>query len=286
VITPKLLVRRAAAKWYWLILTASVLLFTYFIHLFHYYSDEAIGFNPMSYIRRIFDNMFSVLAVVFTSTVMALWVYYTRLVLRQREEQEQHLKAELSFLRSQINPHFLFNSLNSIYSLALSKSENTPEAVVKLSGLMRFVLYESAGQFIPLQSELGYITDYVELQKLRTAENVNIRCDITGSPANLAIAPMLLITFIENAFKHGPGYTRRGFILIQISVNRKTLNLHVENTAYQGKPAENPGIGLGNVIRRLDILYNGNYSLNHKTENDIFTVDLRLELNEIKNPDS
>jgi sensor histidine kinase YesM len=149
---------------------------------------------------------------------------------KQRKDMEnQKLGAELSLLKSQINPHFFFNTLNSIYSLAIIKSDRTPEAVLKLSEIMRYIIYDTERKLVPLSKEIEYIANYIELQRLRLPEDVKIKFKTDLGEGESVIEPLLLLPFVENAFKHGVDIEKGGKILIQISLRGNELRLHVEN---------------------------------------------------------
>jgi two-component system, LytTR family, sensor kinase len=199
---------------------------------------------------------------------------------KQRKEMEtQKLAAELSFLKSQINPHFFFNTLNSIYSLAISKSDKTPEAIIKLSELMRFIIYESEKDMVPLRRELEYINNYVELQKLRLMSNISVRYHVEGDINHKRIEPLLLLPFIENAFKHGIDATKNCVIGIKVKISVTDLMLIVENPVV--KPSmkedrENPGIGLANSKKRLELIYGEKHTLNISQTGNIFKIELNI----------
>jgi hypothetical protein len=147
--------------------------------------------------------------------------------------ENERLNAELNFLKLQINPHFLFNTLNSIYSQAHFRSEQTEHSILKFSRIMRYVLYDSAAEKICLSQDLDYISNYIDLQQLRLSKNITIQYQVTGQVAGLSIAPLLLITFIENAFKHGISYTAPSEIKIAIAVTGRELSLTVGNAITQ-----------------------------------------------------
>lgn len=196
--------------------------------------------------------------------------------------ENERLNAELNFLKLQINPHFLFNTLNSIYSQAHLKSEQTEYSILKFSQIMRYVLYDSTAEKIPLTRDLEYIRNYIDLQKLRISRNITIQYDVTGVTNDLLIAPLLLITFIENAFKHGISYSSPSAIDIRISVTGKDLTLTVGNTIIR-KPAGQEevaagGVGLVNARRRLDVLYPNRYLLDISDNNSIYVVNLKITL--------
>ena len=196
--------------------------------------------------------------------------------------ENERLNAELNFLKLQINPHFLFNTLNSIYSQAHLKSEQTEYSILKFSQIMRYVLYDSTTEKIPLKRDLEYIRNYIDLQKLRISKNITIQYEVTGVTSDLLIAPLLLITFIENAFKHGISYSSPSAIDIKIGVTGTDLTLTVGNTIIpKSEPAGEStggGVGLVNARRRLDVLYPGRYLLDISDNSSIYVVNLKITL--------
>lgn len=196
--------------------------------------------------------------------------------------ENERLNAELNFLKLQINPHFLFNTLNSIYSQAHLKSEQTEYSILKFSQIMRYVLYDSTTEKIPLTRDLEYIRNYIDLQKLRISKNITIQYEVSGVTNDLLIAPLLLITFIENAFKHGISYSSPSAIDIKIGVTGTDITLTVGNTIIRrplatGEPGGG-GVGLVNARRRLDVLYPGRYLLDISDNNSIYVVNLKITL--------
>ena len=192
--------------------------------------------------------------------------------------ENERLNAELNFLKLQINPHFLFNTLNSIYSQAHFRSEQTEHSILKFSRIMRYVLYDSAAEKIALSQDLEYISNYIDLQQLRLSKNITIQYQVTGQVAGLSIAPLLLITFIENAFKHGISYTAPSEIKIAIAVTGSALSLTVENAITQLNRGSTGGVGLINARRRLDVLYPNRHLLNVVENNHLYIVNLKIEL--------
>ena len=210
-----------------------------------------------------------------------------------RERQEllmQNMQSELRFLRSQINPHFLFNTLNNLYALTLKKSELAPEIVLKLSEMMRYMLYESNEKEVPLANEIAYLRNYLDLEKFRKTQDFSINFRVEGSPENKKIVPLLFIPFIENAFKHGLSqHTSHGFIDILLRIENNRLYFRVENSKgnspasqtqlpQQRSKSKSGGIGLANVRRRLELLYPKKHKLKIQDKKDIFVVDLQLTL--------
>jgi len=230
--------------------------------------------------------VFLILAVSTSLAVTEQWYHDEK---KRKENETQRLSAELALLRSQINPHFFFNTLNSIYSLASKKSDLTTEAILKLSALMRYIIYDSMKEMVPLQKELDYISNFVELQKLRLHKNVSVVYTIDGIVNDKWIEPMLLLPFVENAFKHGIDYSKPCRITIRIVVIGMKLQMNVENPLVevnQNTPQEISGIGLINTTKRLDLLYPGKYTLlidkadKQEKGEDKFRVWLSLNLKE------
>jgi len=223
-------------------------------------------------------TVFTSLVFLFLSIVLQIttdWFLNERV---QRELENQRLSAELSFLKSQINPHFLFNSLNSIYSLAYQRSETTPEAILKLSEIMRYMLYECNDNRVSLSKELQYLHNYIDLQKIRFGKKSYIDFKVTGHVDGQKIVPLLLIAFIENAFKHGVVSDPLAPIHLLIEVDDDHLHFYIQNKKHNNNRDAMGGIGLNNVKRRLDLLYPGKYSLVINDEEQTYTSELALVL--------
>jgi len=189
-----------------------------------------------------------------------------------------NLNAEVNFLKSQINPHFLFNTLNSIYSQAHNKSEHTEYSILKLSELLRYVLYETGEERVPLERDIQYINNYIDLQRIRLSSKITLRYTINGNLSGNTIAPLMLITFIENAFKHGISYTQPSVINIDITVFEKTLTLTVSNPVVKNDIFTQGGLGLKNVTRRLELLYPGKHNLTISQTDNQYLVNLKIDL--------
>jgi LytS/YehU family sensor histidine kinase len=197
----------------------------------------------------------------------------------QQTEREKSL-AELSFLRAQINPHFLFNTLNGIYMMAVKQSAETPGAVHKLSSIMRYSLLEAVNEKVDLDKEIQYINDYIELQKLRLGKNVTVKTSFTGDFTDKRIVPMLFISFVENAFKYGTSTEEACEIDITIKVFRKELEFSISNKVL-GKDAKvegESGIGISNTKQRLNHFYPTKHALNIQEQENRFEVNLKLNL--------
>jgi LytS/YehU family sensor histidine kinase len=203
---------------------------------------------------------------------------------KQRKELEnERLNAELSFLKSQVNPHFLFNTLNSIYSLANRKSEKSADAIVKLSNILRYMLYDTDNKMVYLKDEIQYLTDYIDLQKLRLYDNTHISFTIKGDIESKQIAPMLLVPFVENAFKHGIDNISDCYIDILLKVENSVLIFNVENSipfASESAKDKSPGIGLNNVKRRLKLVYPDSHFLLIDQTIDSYSIKLNITLSD------
>jgi LytS/YehU family sensor histidine kinase len=189
--------------------------------------------------------------------------------------------AELSYLKSQINPHFLFNTFNTIYSLAIKESaDDTANGMLKLSGMMRYVVTESSSDFVPLQKELNYIHDYIDLQRLRLDKGVKLTYSLLGDAEDKQIAPLLLIPFIENAFKHGVNPDENSEITIQINIIEHELHLLVMNNKVRVNHTQNEqlGFGIDNTKTRLKLLYPSAHQLEILDTNNQYTVNLQISL--------
>lgn len=185
---------------------------------------------------------------------------------------------ELQFLKSQLNPHFLFNSLNNIYSLAYQKSDKTADAILKLSELMRYMIYESNDSSVDLSKEVDYVQSYVQLQRLRFKDGASVEVNINGEIDGQKIIPLILISFVENAFKHGVANDPTDPIKINISANTQILHFSVTNKKNKTNKDAIGGVGLNNVERRLQLLYPDRYKLNVVNSATHYTTELMLDL--------
>ena len=233
---------------------------------------------PIGFWQYLLSSAFTSIIFVFLSTVLRFTVDWFLNERVQRDLENQRLTAELSFLKSQINPHFLFNSLNSIYSLAYQKSDTTPEAILKLSEIMRYMLYECNDNKVELTKELQYLQNYIDLQKIRFGNKAFINFEVNGEVTDQSIVPLLLISFIENAFKHGVANDPISPILLKINLSDGRLYFFVQNKKHTHNRDASGGIGLINVKRRLDLLYPNKYNLEIRDEADTYTVQLSLVL--------
>ncbi|MCU4158106.1 histidine kinase [Carboxylicivirga sp. A043] len=225
----------------------------------------------------------SFIAMLFISTLF--WIYSDS---RQRKQHElslvnQNLVNEMKFLKSQMNPHFLFNALNNIYSLSMLHSIKTPEMVLKLSAMLRYVLYESEDVKVKLGKEVDYIKNFIEFQRIKIEGIPNIHIDIDRADRMKMIEPMLLIPFVENSFKHSKiEDTERGWISMTLTTSENEIYFEVSNSVPSKKMAadKNSGIGVENVKRRLQYLYPGHHSVDIQMDEKQYNLHLKITTNE------
>lgn len=270
---------------YFIIVLFALLAILLLPELMHHYSHEAVHLKP-PHLHHDIGRKHSPPMIFKLRTGMAMfslaWALSFLLSLTKRLEASEKMKqkAELANLKSQVNPHFLFNSLNTIYALAISQSEQAGDAVLKLSGIMRFVLMESEKESISLSKEIEYLQDYIALQKLRLGEEFVVHFTIKIEDENTQIAPLLFIPLVENAFKHGVSQEDIHPIEISLSVKNKELtfttsNKKVNKTFINDYPG---GLGLENLRQRLMHLYPNHFILDVTENNDFYNVKLNLHL--------
>jgi LytS/YehU family sensor histidine kinase len=252
-------------------------LFVVFLNLLNLVPMEG---HKREFQQLFFFALFSFLFFWAMSTVY--WFVADKIRTEQmiKEKENENLKTELSFLRSQVSPHFLFNVLNNMVAMARLKSDLLEPSLIRLSGLMRYMLYESDDASVTLLRETEYVNSYIELQKIRYAKSLCIKVNMDPGD-NQLIEPMLLIPFIENAFKHGTGNVADPVIDISLKISEGLIDFRVKNKfdPSNGEVKDTvSGIGLPNVIRRLNLLYDQKHILTISKENSWFTVSLQLKL--------
>lgn len=268
---------------YCAILLVSVFVVAYlkiFVLYLRFYGDPV---NQALIVERqeyLFLLTFMVAGVSTISKIITDWIRHQR---ERQVLQTQTMQSELKFLRSQINPHFLFNTLNNLYALTLKKSDKAPEIVIKLSEMMRYMLYECNEKRVPLIKEVNYLHNYLDLERLRQGKNVDIKIQVNGTVSGQMVAPLMFIPFVENSFKHGlSNQISQGFVNIELDVADKDLRLFIENSKPERLPIQEPkrsgGIGLVNVRRRLNLLYPDSHLLEIKDNPNTYAVELNLDL--------
>jgi len=279
-------------KWgYYFLFTSIFLISSFFVHsiamevdhLFGHHILPSIGRHersPRGFEFRQFSFIFMFIMVWTLSMVYYLFEKLQESLQHADKVHALALQSELSFLKAQINPHFLFNTLNNIYVLTLKKSEAAPLAVMKLSNLMRKITNDTGVDFVPFDEEESFIRDYIELQELRLTDKTCVNYVIEGSYGSLEIAPRILIPFIDNAFKYGVSNRRKSDITIRFEFVGKSLLFTIKNAIHPktGESLESSGVGLENSKRRLDLLYKNCYNLTITETPDSYQVFLTIDL--------
>jgi len=254
--------------------------FDYYYAVMHF-SNEKVVIQSEELLATSFINLAFVI-LSFLYAVVRSWIKHE--VIR-RKLSEENLKLELNYLKSQISPHFLFNTLNNLYSIAIKNNENeTATGLSKLSTLMRFMLDKTDKTTVKLSEEIEYLNSYIELQKLRflDEDDLVVTFKIEGDINNFSIPPFLLINFVENAFKHGVDYKLSSEINISLDVNENDMTFSVENTNHALKNTkDNSQIGLENVKKRLELIYDRNYEL--KTISKLPKYNVKLKIKNLQN---
>ncbi|GAB4022741.1 sensor histidine kinase [Spirosoma koreense] len=290
----------------WLVLVLNIL-FVYIINSFCNYfvfvgTDDWLDASPgIHRVAGIYRNI-GLVGGLFNQTVFVLnWSFmlnavipisikFMKDVLVTRNQTTQlerdNLVLELNFLRSQVNPHFFFNAINNVYALIVDKDEQAATILLKLSSLMRYVLYEAGTSYVTLQQEVEFLKDYVDLEKIRHGTNASILLQIDGEIGDLLIPPLVLVTFVENAFKHGLNATiRESWVTIDLQIKGNSLHFLIRNSKPPVRPQTRTsslpkvgGIGLTNTQRRLELLYPDTHQLRIQETQSTYTVDLTILL--------
>ncbi|QGY43053.1 sensor histidine kinase [Maribellus comscasis] len=260
-------------------------LYGFIIWSSYYFTNRYTGYYDFShyslfYLPKIFNKLISNYGIPVLATAIIIFKKWYVDEQKNKKLAEEKLAAELSFLRAQVHPHFLFNTLNNLYALTLIKSEKTPDIVLKLAGLLDYMIYKSNDDFVPLEKELDILESYIELEKMRYNQRLELDYQIEGDIDSHQIAPLILLPFIENSFKHGASNDRaKPNIKICLKVSEKFLQLNVLNTVPgETKKDETvgEGIGLKNVKRRLELIYPDLHDLLIKFNKKHFEVDLKI----------
>jgi len=198
---------------------------------------------------------------------------------KMMKAEAEKAQAELSFLKAQINPHFLFNTLNNIYALAVTDDKNTSASIMKLSNIMRYVTDEVTENVVSLQSEVDCINNYIDLQRLRLGKKTTLNFKITGAISDQKIAPLVLMTFIENVFKYGVSKREESTIDMKLTIDGNRLRFFCQNQMFDNASSDNRqgGIGITNTRQRLNHLYPNRHRLDISKENNLFTVNLEID---------
>lgn len=240
---------------------------------------EMRGPKPPGFVRE-HDVMIAIIFFMMIASNLGVKYYFRQSRDRERLEklERENLEQQLEYLKYQINPHFLMNTLNNIHALVDIEPEQAKETIVELSKIMRFVLYEGSKQKVPLRQELIFLDNYIQLMQMRVIDQVDINVDIPQMIPDNEIPPLMLITFVENAFKHGVSYQHHSFIDISIHIVDNQLHFHCQNSKVAQGEDHHGGVGLQNVKRRLELIYGHSYVLDIEDKTDTYTVNLMLPL--------
>ena len=241
--------------------------------------QEPPGTQPWH--RMFFDNTLVSILVVGFNAAIKLTVKWQDEERKNKELEKEKLQTELAFLKNQVSPHFFMNTLNNIHALIDINSEDAKESVIKLSKLMRYLLYDSEEGKTTLAKEIEFIKSYVDLMKLRFTSKVAVKLSFSETLPNLEIPPMLFTSLLENAFKHGISYQKESFIELAMNADKEFLYFRIKNSKKDGVNGldEPGGIGLENLKKRLQLIYPNTYSLNQKEDKETYEINTKLPIN-------
>ncbi len=242
--------------------------------------DKVIPRPPMKQLQLYYFMLISVIVTGFSIGLRVIEMHSAS-EKRQKELEKEKLNSELAFLKNQVSPHFFFNTLNNIYSLIEINTADAQEAVMKLSRLMRYLLYESEHGETPLENEINFMNHYIDLMRLRISPKVELKIDLPEDGKGLKIPPLLFIPFIENAFKHGISYREKSFICIEMNIESNQILFICRNSKASvsaGNNENHSGIGLENVRKRLELLFPGKHQLTISEPENEFRVELKIEV--------
>jgi hypothetical protein len=268
-------------KYGWYLFSVVVLLFLgteFYLQLFERWIDYLFpGYYFIAYY-----NFFDMLLFLSVYLVLTTLIKLARAWFRLNQVEQEKTSNELKALRSQLNPHFLFNSLNNLYTLARKKSDKAPEMVLRLSDILRYVIYDAETNFISLEKELDFLDKYIEVQRVRLDKGFQLKIDLPAEIQDLKIAPLLFLPFIENAFKYGANSgSETGTIIIRWGITGKQVSFYIENEKVLPdavEPARYKGMGIKNVQKRLELIYPGRHELEIEDLERSFVVRLKIDL--------
>jgi len=274
--------------WYGLGLIIALIIITYLPHLLipdemfrHHHEPDGDEFEADFPRHRRIEFLFAFREHFFQFLIVIVFSFFLKLNQRLKLTQKEKLDAELSYLKAQINPHFLFNTLNGIYSTAVNEgASDTANAVVQLSGMMRYVTSEAERDYVSLDKEMEYISSYIELQRVRLGNTVQIDYSVKGFNEGKKISPLILIPFVENAFKYGVNPEKHSHIIIDVEIAGELLTLSVENNKVKTtlNEAEKSGMGIENTRSRLEHLYPNKHEIQIDENDERFHLILKLHL--------
>jgi len=272
-----------------LLFAVSIFLLNYIKHFYFVGYIEIPKFQnhlppPSNKMEILFlRDVFSMTMTVGLATAIKMTLQWYQSQAEQKELEKLHIESELTNLKNQLNPHFLFNTLNNIYSLIALNQEHAQNAVHQLSNLIRYVLYESDNLWVPLKKDLDFTANYIKLMSLRLPSHVKLETDIIQAAEGVKIAPLLFMSLVENAFKHGISPTQSSNIIVRISIpGNNKVQCHVENSNFPKPESDKSGsgIGLNNLRKRLELLYPSAYELSIDEKGSTYISTLTLNLNQ------
>lgn len=269
---------------YTLVISAYLVMASVFFSLIYLSGFEYSEMNPAT--KNIILVLGAVYLIVFVISAFKLLQYNLKQTQRTKALETKILEAqlklkeqELNYLKMQIHPHFLFNTLNTMYGFALQKSESTPEMILKLSNLLDYLLYQVDKPNVALAEEINHIKDYIGLEQMRFNDTLNVSFEVKNCSKDISIAPMLFLPFVENSFKHGAIKDGKLQVFLEINCEDERIHFYVENTHNKQKSSSR-GIGLENIKKRLEMLYKNRYTLDIKENEHSFKVFLNLDLHD------
>jgi two-component system, LytTR family, sensor kinase len=263
---------------FFIVTTAPMFVLSLFLEFCSRYLTGICQNNDCSIAFIVRDSAATSGLIVIFGSMIRLFIDALNSEKRKMELSKEKDAMELAFLKSQINPHFLFNTLNNLYGLSLSEPDKTPDAIVQLSDMMRYMLYESNSDKVLLEKEIAYLKSYIDLQKLRYFGTTFIDFKINGDLNHQQIAPLLLISFVENAFKHGDVFDEAHPLSMTLNISEKQLIFDVKNKIHNKNKEEIGGFGVKTVERRLALLYPNKHKLTAHNNKNIFESHLEIEL--------
>lgn len=256
-----------------LLLGIGMLFFSFIAFLLNKYTSTELLLDNQ------FKGIFRIVLLILLGAIYQIAMQEQKVNHQKKEVLLEKQKTELDFLKMQMNPHFFFNTLNNLYGLTYNKDDKAPEVVLMLSSAMRYMIYETQSNMVPLQKEIDFIENYIQLEKLRLVNSKNVNITIAVENSSTKIAPLILLPFIENCFKHSDiGKNKSATIDFTIWQEDGILNFSCNNTFNNYQPYKTGGIGTQNVKKRLNLVYGNNYELEIQKENHIFYVFLKLPL--------
>ena len=280
---------------YSLVISVFLIILSSFYGFIFINSLELLGFE-FTLTKNLYLIVIGVYIVVLLASLFSAYRESYKMHLRNQELQyalinsELQLKQEeLSYLKMQIHPHFLFNTLNTIYGSAIAESNQTPELILKLSNLLDYILYQTQKSMVPLQDEIDHLKDYLALEKLRHGTKLQVVSKFPEETSKLMVAPMLFLPLLENSFKHGTAQNESAFLELKITANEETIGFYLKNPFQESAPKKSissSGIGIQNIKKRLELLYPDAHSFTGEKSNGYFEVCLQLHTRSLKLRDS